>query len=118
AHPAVGHHRQRRMPAIVRDLVPDALRHLDGVELLPLGDRVLGAVDQDGRHFSSCRLLVASCRFFAASGFPSISRSSPIAQVLLTTCKCKPAIEDAGIPCATFSWRGVTSAAADWCCRM
>ena len=56
AHPAVGHDRQSRVPAIVGNVDPDTLGHLDRVELLPLGDWILAAVDDDGRHRVSCSL--------------------------------------------------------------
>ena len=39
AHPAVGHDRKRGVPAVIGDVDPDPLGHLDGVELFALGDR-------------------------------------------------------------------------------
>ncbi len=50
AHPATAHHRQARVPAIMRDLDPQPGGGLDAVEPLALGDFELPAVDQYARH--------------------------------------------------------------------
>ena len=64
AHPAVGDHRERGVPAVVGDVDPDSLGHLDGVELLALGDRVFAAIDDDGRHGLAISVRF-KCRFGA-----------------------------------------------------
>ena len=53
AHPAVGDDRKRGVPAVIRDVGPGELGGLDGVELLPLGEGVFLAVDEDRRHRGS-----------------------------------------------------------------
>jgi hypothetical protein len=53
AHPAVGDDRKRRVPAVIRNVDTGQLRRLDGVELLPLGEGVFLAVDDDRRHRGS-----------------------------------------------------------------
>jgi hypothetical protein len=52
AHPAVGHHRQRGVPAEVRDLDPGPGGGLDHVEIRAVSQRPFFAVDDDRSHGS------------------------------------------------------------------
>ena len=53
AHAATAHHRQARMPAVVRDLDARQPRGLDAVEPPPGGNLDFAVVDEDGGHGGS-----------------------------------------------------------------
>ena len=50
AHAAICNHRERRVRAVIGNLDPDFLRHLNGVQLLAVGNRILIAINDDSCH--------------------------------------------------------------------